>query len=358
MRKATWQPRTLYTRSLLLRRFIVLLEERYPRVRSFADLRRHPHLETWLTHIQHLHPVTRRDSIQMLDQFFRDLIDWDWPEAPPRRLLLETDIPPIPQRLPKPFSPEDDRLLQRAMEQEHSVMGLGLRLLRQSGLRIGELLALPLDAAAQNRQGLWELKVPPGKTFTERLFPLTPQTVSLIAAIRQRRGMHAPQRPLPPLLMIAENGEPVRYWTFLRYIKIVARRAGLPHWEKAHPHQLRHTFATDFARAGMPLPSLMALLGHKRPEMTMRYVRLTATDIRHAYDCALAQLPALRAPSAPATPLSRSHPSSSLPDDFRALIARLDYSRRDAHGDPARASALARLVKRLRAALRTLEHSA
>ena len=358
LRRATWQPRTVYTRGHMVRRFIVLLEERYPHVRSFADLRRHPHIEAWLAYLRPLHPVTRRDTLLVLDQFFRDLIEWEWPEAPLRRLLEETDLPSIPQRLPKPFSPEDDRRLQLAMEEDDSVMGLGLRLLRQTGLRVGELLGLPLDAAVQNHEGFWELTVPPGKTFTERLFPLTPQTVSIIAAIRRRRGLRASQQPLPPLLMIAENGEPVRYWNVLRHIKGLARRAGLSHWESVHPHQLRHTFATELARTGMPMPTLMALLGHKRPEMTMRYVRLTATDIRQVYECALAKLTALPSFPAPAKPFPRGTPPASLRDDFHALIARLDYSRRDARGDPARAAALARLVKRLRAALRAFKHSA
>ena len=35
------------------------------------------------------------------------------------------------------------------------------------------------------------------------------------------------------------------------------------------PHQLRHTYATELANAGMSLQALMALLGHVTPQMTI-----------------------------------------------------------------------------------------
>ncbi|MEI8120494.1 MAG: site-specific integrase [bacterium] len=64
--------------------------------------------------------------------------------------------------------------------------------------------------------------------------------------------------------------------------------------EQIHCHRLRHTFATEMARAGMPVPALMKLLGHRTPKMTMRYVEVAQVDVRKAYDEAVVQLRALQ----------------------------------------------------------------
>ena len=56
------------------------------------------------------------------------------------------------------------------------------------------------------------------------------------------------------------------------------------------PHQLRHTYATSLANAGMPLPALMALLGHQTPEMTLRYVTLASPTLRTAYETAMGKM--------------------------------------------------------------------
>lgn len=346
----------MYARRCTVLRFIALLEARYPRVRRFSDVRRHPHVEAWLGSIRDRHPVTRHDYMEILEQFFQDLRDWEWPEAPPPHLLQETDFPHRPRQAPKPFDPQVDRCLQQAFGQECSVLGLGLRVLRQTGLRVGELLALPLDAMGWTREGLPELKVPPGKTHTERLFPLTRQTAEVIEAIRRRRGLHVPGQELPSLLMVDEEGQPVRYWTCRRYLKQIAQRAAVPHWQKATLHRLRHTFATELARTEIPLPSLMRLLGHRRPDITMRYVELTSQDIRHSYDQALARLRDAPGPACVLKTVSRPR-HTTVRSDFQTLVARLDHQRRDTHSADAR-TALARLVKRLRAALRAFPECA
>lgn len=47
--------------------------------------------------------------------------------------------------------------------------------------------------------------------------------------------------------------------------------------------QLRHTWATELANAGMSIQALMALLGHRSPEMTIRYVRLASRTLKAAW---------------------------------------------------------------------------
>jgi hypothetical protein len=64
------------------------------------------------------------------------------------------------------------------------------------------------------------------------------------------------------------------------------------------PHQLRHSFGTEMIRAGVSLPAVMKLLGHLKPEMTMRYVEVSVLDLQREFHLARSQprhlLPASR----------------------------------------------------------------
>jgi hypothetical protein len=52
------------------------------------------------------------------------------------------------------------------------------------------------------------------------------------------------------------------------------------------PHQLRHTYATSMLRAGVSLPALMKLLGHRTANMTLRYVEITQKDLQREFHLA------------------------------------------------------------------------
>jgi integrase len=47
-------------------------------------------------------------------------------------------------------------------------------------------------------------------------------------------------------------------------------------------HDLRHTFASRLVRAGMNLPTVQALMGHKKIAMTLRYTYLTTDHKQRA----------------------------------------------------------------------------
>lgn len=52
---------------------------------------------------------------------------------------------------------------------------------------------------------------------------------------------------------------------------------------KANPHRFRHTFGAEMVRAGILLPALMKLMGHADINTTMRYVELSAEDVRKEF---------------------------------------------------------------------------
>lgn len=52
--------------------------------------------------------------------------------------------------------------------------------------------------------------------------------------------------------------------------------------KKAHPHALRHSFATRHVKAGTGLPQLQKLMGHSALSSTNLYIHLDTEDVREA----------------------------------------------------------------------------
>jgi len=84
-------------------------------------------------------------------------------------------------------------LLQALSDSPNRLYADALLLLRETGLRIGELCDLELDCVHEiPGQGAW-MKVPLGKLLTERMVPIDEETVELIDRIAIERS---PGRPL------------------------------------------------------------------------------------------------------------------------------------------------------------------
>jgi hypothetical protein len=165
-----------------------------------------------------------------------------------------------------------------------------IKILRGTGLRLGELLDLELDCLIDYADhGTW-LRVPVGKLNTERTVPLDQPTIDAFDEWTTHRGRSRPllhprtRRPVEFVWVI--NGRRMGAGRIRRSLDLAATRAGIGH---VHPHQLRHTYATGLVNGGMSLEALMAVLGHVTPEMTLRYAHLASDTIRDAYDAAIAK---------------------------------------------------------------------
>ena len=122
--------------------------------------------------------------------------------------------------------------------------------------------------------GPW-LHVPVGKLRNDRYLPLHPHLVTLID---QYRAAHVD--PSNPLLLPRENGRPLDRHTVTRMINRAGAAAGLPH---IHPHQLRHTLATQAINRGMSLEAIAAMLGHRSLDMTLRYAKIASRTVADEY---------------------------------------------------------------------------
>src|SRR6516162_10222374 len=69
-----------------------------------------------------------------------------------------------------------------------------------------------------------------------------------------------------------------------RYLHAVCAEAGIA--KRIVPHQLRHTYASEMLRSGVEFLSIMKLLGHASPEMTMLYLEVAPTDLQREFHLA------------------------------------------------------------------------
>jgi hypothetical protein len=165
-------------------------------------------------------------------------------------------------------------------------------------MRAGELLDLELDCTVDfDAHGTW-LRVPLGKLATERVVPLEQRTLQALDEWSERRGPHRPiphpRTGRPTDFLFTEHGRRLGATRLRNGLIAAATAAGLvdSHGDPLTitPHQLRHTYATSLANAGMSLQALMALLGHVTPEMTLRYATLASPTLRDSYDQAMGKM--------------------------------------------------------------------
>lgn len=175
---------------------------------------------------------------------------------------------------------------------------IGLTVLRGAGLRVGELLDLELGSVIDyGPAGTW-LKVPLGKLATERMVPLSATTIAALDEWTGGRGIcrplsHPRTGELTDFLFVA-HGRRLSQTRLRNGLLAAVEACGLRGAGGAPlvvtPHQLRHTWATELANAGMSLQALMALLGHVTPQMTLRYATLASPTLRDAYDQAMGKM--------------------------------------------------------------------
>ena len=229
---------------------------------------------------------TASRRLSCLRQFYRFLLTDgrrdDDPTAP-------VDSPTLPRTLPGVLSEEEvERLLTVACPPDAAAEasprreadGLRLRamieLLYGSGLRVSELVSLPLQTVSAETRTL----LVRGKGDKERLVPLgTPARHALDAylAVRDRHlAEGAPSRWLFPSR--GASGHLTRH-RLAQMLKSLAREAGIEP-SRVSPHALRHAFASHLLANGADLRAVQKMLGHADIATTEIYTHVLDERLR------------------------------------------------------------------------------
>lgn len=284
-------PRSIEVADVVMRQLAHWLLE-HTDVRTIASIRRSDieDFKVWLVaqpgmRGDGLSQSTQRQRLRMLRVFFERIIEWDWSDAPARNPIIGRDIPPRPEPLPKFL---DDRDAARLMAAARAAVDprdrLVVEVLARTGLRAGELCGLDADAVVLIGDSHW-LRVPVGKLRNDRYVPLHPELVTLFAGWTATNLDHIRHHRR----LIADHRGILDRHAVHRIVRRIARHAGV----NAHPHQLRHTLATQAINRGMRLEAIAALLGHRSMEMTLTYARIGDRVVADEYAAVNAQIDAL-----------------------------------------------------------------
>lgn len=282
------RPASVRSADGILRGFAGYLTVHHPEIGALADVER-AHIEAYKAYLPtrpgrngHLSPQTIRIKLGTLRTFFERVSEWGYPDAPSRVLIFNGDLPTPDDPLPKFLGDVDAGKLMRAAAEEHPTRRLVIEMLARTGLRVGELCDLPADAVIQMSGRHW-LRVPVGKLHNDRYVPLHPQLVELL-------DTHQTQRSDDIDRLIVWKDRPLNRHQITRMLNRAAKTAGIGH---VHPHQLRHTLATQAINRGMSLEAVAAMLGHKTLRMTLVYARIADRTVSDAYDRVTDQVDAL-----------------------------------------------------------------
>jgi len=229
---------------------------------------------------------TQRHRLRMIRIFFERLIEWEWDDAPRRNPIFHGDIPARTDPLPKFLSDHDAaKLMKAARAHRLPRYRLVVEMLARTGMRASELCELAADAVTLIGDAYW-LRVPVGKLRNDRFIPLHPDLVVLLAEWTAENSEHIRAQKR----LMADEHSPIDRRTVHRIVATTARKAGIA---KVHPHQLRHTLATQAINRGMRLEAIAALLGHRSMEMTLTYARIADRVVADEYESVSTQIDAL-----------------------------------------------------------------
>lgn len=154
-----------------------------------------------------------------------------------------------------------------------------LELLYATGMRVSELVELPLTALDLDEGFLTVF----GKGSKERLVPVgAPALRALGRYLREvRPGLDRGKGKAKARVFLNARGGPLSRMAVWTLVKVSARRAGIP--RKVSPHTLRHTFATHLLEGGADLAAVQELLGHADIATTQIYTHVDREYLRDVH---------------------------------------------------------------------------
>ena len=338
------------------RKFLTYLAARHSDVCSAHALHRDPHILGWMASLHsQTPPLVTASYINLLISLRCILHELAWTQQLPdlTDLIRSEDIPRLPQRLPRPLTIEQDRVLQQELLNRNDLGGNAFLLIRHTGIRIGECADLSCDCLRSVGPDQWAIHVPLGKLKTERLVPVDSFVCEIVQRLRFFRSVDV----VPPdgYLLPRPHSKEALVRQLRDYLHQVCAALDLP--TRIVPHQLRHTYATEILRAGVCFSSLMKLLGHTSPEMTMRYVEIAQPDLQREFHLARSQPRHLAPRPRSATPDLLSSGLDGVVEAFRTAQYVLEMYRRTLQdGDSRHFHRLSNRVTKLITQIRALDH--
>ena len=226
---------------------------------------------------------TQARRLSALRQFFRFLQAERIRDDDPTQAV---DAPRQARSLPKYLSEEEVERLLTAARERPGADGLRtaalLEVLYATGLRVSELVGLPMAAVARDGRVL----IVRGKGGKERMVPVGgPARDALGEYLAVRDGFLGKDRDARAAFLFpsrAQQGHLTRA-RFGQVLKELAVAAGIPP-KRVSPHVLRHSFASHLLAHGADLRSLQQMLGHADISTTQIYTHVLEERLKALVD--------------------------------------------------------------------------
>ena len=228
-------------------------------------------------------PSSQARALSTLRQFYGFAYNEGWRKDDPTGAV---DAPKRGRPLPKILSQDE---IARLIAAAHGLRGTKkkqtpedvrlvciVELLYASGLRISELVTLPL-ASARTKSGFAFVR---GKGGKERMAPLNPSARKATGAYLAMRDKFLAGRRESKFLFPSRGAQ--GHLTRRRchqLLKELAVKAGIDPL-KLSPHVLRHAFATHLVEGGADLRSVQTLLGHADIATTQIYTHVASDRLK------------------------------------------------------------------------------
>lgn len=278
-----------------IKQYIIFNGKRHPTEMGAAEV------EAFLTDLatrRHVSSSTQNQALSAILFLYRDVLVLELP------WLDGFERSKKPRRLPVVLTPMEVQLLLREAASAPQPIGLIIRLLYGTGMRLMEAVRLRVKDVELTRQ---EVIVRDGKGGKDRVTML-PQSLleAMRAQLEVRREWHEQDIKLGkanvwlPDALAAKYPNASREWGWQyvfvakkysidprsqverrhhidekqvqRYVKKAALAAGIV--KPTSPHTLRHSFATHILQAGYDIRTVQELLGHSDVATTMIYTHV------------------------------------------------------------------------------------
>jgi integrase/recombinase XerD len=175
--------------------------------------------------------------------------------------------------LPSYFTKEEiNQILSNLWQKQKLRDYLLVLLLWQTGARISELLSVKIEDI-DFFNSLIKLFTLKRKVKSERVIPLKPQTLGLIALYVNQKNLSKGNKLFNISRQQAFN---------------IVRKAVLEVFpgdtKRAHPHVFRHSFAIYALSSGVPITVVRSWLGHRNITSTLVYTQALAQDTKRFFE--------------------------------------------------------------------------
>ena len=204
-----------------------------------------------------------------------------WLPVGPERLIYDEEVPQPPKPQPRYLPSAVLDQLNRHLDDLRAPWRRMILILQECGMRISELLELPVDCLTQDARGVHYLRYLQGKVRRENAIPVSTVIASLV---QEQQATVRAGRIESAVLFPNSKGGVLKQASFAHRINRLAYdhdiRGADGKLFRFQAHQFRHTVGTRMVNLGVPHHIIQRYLGHKGPEMTSRYAHIHDVTMR------------------------------------------------------------------------------